>query len=57
MITSQALYVSNAYNGNYENTKKHLENALMHLVWYLGLSFAGPGVALNDPCGSQLRIF
>lgn len=52
MITLQALYASNTCNGNYENIKKHLENALTHLVWYLGLSFAGRGVALNDPCGT-----
>lgn len=52
MITFQALHASNTCNGNYEKIKKHLENALMHLVWHLRLSFAGQGVALDDPYGS-----
>ena len=32
--------------------KKHLDNALRYMVWILGLSCAGTGVGLNDPCRS-----
>lgn len=28
------------------------EPAVRHMVWLLGLSCAGPGVGLDDPCGS-----
>lgn len=31
--------------------KKQLDNVLMHKVWFTGLSCAGPGLGLSEPCG------
>lgn len=37
---------------NLQEFRKCLGNALRHMLGFLGLSCARPGVGLNDPCGS-----